>query len=853
MKKFYFVTLLLLAFSTVHAWSEFGADEYNTFSSDYTGEKVLVEKFSYNIGGTATISPLIYNNLIFVFSDRVTVLNSEGGIEWVYNSGSVEATPVIVNNSIIIAGDELTSLSLSNGLFEWSSNQTLDFTSELIDYEGNIIGILDDKVMSFYSSNGSIKWSINLSNCKNGGVLVDNELFLSCDEILYTINAVNGGVVNSYNLGSEIKSSLLYYNDLIFFSADRDVYAFTKSLTQVDRLPFFYPNAGVETNLALGSDEFFACASNGLYSIIVENNRLYYNNFHAYSDCNSLIAFDYDNNNIKDVLFKQEDDLLILNSSGAELLKEENFNNELYAIGEVDEDGKAELVTVSSNAFLTVYDMTSPDNIISLWIDKLGFYANITNNGFEDSVCANLTLTTPISVESILVNVSSGESITQRFSYTPSSEEIMSLNASVVDVKDVNSSNNFDSLYFEVVNATGDSLGVIYHDYYYDFNDEIKSEVILVDVNGDGIEEEVIKDLALILDETGFIPLGDLSLSVNHFLDEFYANQVLEVNGFVTNNASYPVKNVDLKLLVDDVVMNSTSFNLTSAGNYTFNYNLSGFNVGEGRVFVKIDTNNKIYEINEGNNAYGKSVLIAPIPVHELNLIIDTSTTTLHNNILRLRVNNSGDFNEELTVYSNPSYFQELTLQSSKKNIEWVDVILNLSVGGNAFEIFMENDYFYFNELIELDLDCELDSDCGEGYTCNSGSCEELDELLTTSYQEEINEVITEEFEGNESNHVNNQVGVTHNNLSGMITGSREDSGNPIFYWVAFTLLLIISSFSVYVLSFKLFEDKAHIIALVNLIFFLGIAYVFQPVNIHNVLILEIFASLFGFFFARRF
>jgi hypothetical protein len=61
-----------------------------------------------------------------------------------------------------------------------------------------------------------------------------------------------------------------------------------------------------------------------------------------------------------------------------------------------------------------------------------------------------------------------------------------------------------------------------------------------------------------------------------------------------------------------------------------------------------------------------------------------------------------------------------------------------------------------------------------------------------------------------------------------------------LLYWLLLIILLFISSYALYIVTLKYFQHTNIVFAITNFIIFGGIAYLFQPANIHITLLEEI-------------
>jgi hypothetical protein len=501
-------------------------------------------------------------------------------------------------------------------------------------------------------------------------------------------------------------------------------------------------------------------------------------------------------------------------------------------VDDVDNDSRAEIISLSNNGVLSVYETSYPDNSLSLNLNSSGFFVNVENIGLEDSQGANLTLYTLNESFSQLINVPAGSIRTYFFDFNPSYEGEFDINIVVSDELDYNAENNEESISVEVINVTSDEDYEFFtSSYYFDLSNEFSSELEFSDANNDGVNEFIIDSLGngydLIRDGNNFISLGDLSLNVNHFYDEIYEDEFLEVFGTVINEADYPVYNVSAFLLMDDEIIDFVYFNMSSDSNNTFSFNITQLNPGTSMVKVLVDYEQQVFENDESNNIQGKNVLIAELLVHNLTTVIDLTSTSVENNYLKLRIFNYGGYDEELTISSDNDIIETQTIIVNNSSVDLFLIPLNIDYEDYFFNLTINNSFYHFDEFISLSFQQE----------------EVLEQDEDFFFQEE-----------NDSSQELNEEENIENNYS-LISGAFTVDGgefNPIIYWGGIVILLIIASVLIYFVSFKFFSEQAQFIAITNFILFAGLAYVFHPSNMHIILLEQIIISLAVFSIVRR-
>ncbi|MBN1923721.1 MAG: PQQ-binding-like beta-propeller repeat protein [Nanoarchaeota archaeon] len=842
MRRLLIILLALFLLPTVYSWTTYGSDNINSFTSNYSGRAALNEKFSYNLNSNARFAPLVFEGKLFAVTDKLTVFDKSGNILWQYSTNNINS-PVIYNNSIIFSSSQLTALNL-DGSVKWQNNSTQGFGKNLIVHEGVVVESTSNEVSGYYASNGTRVWTASIKSCNNGAVVYNNSLIIACKDKLYSINALTGDVELSKSIPDDLKSPILLKNDTIYFTIGRYVYAYSPALVKLDRLRFLNPGTAVNTNL-LPLTDAYSCASNGLYSFNYDG-ELYFNEvYDDYANCDSLTSFDYDNDGSKELLFHSGAELIVINISGQELARKD-FANGYFSAADLDNDG-IELITITGSGVLKVYDTSYPDDGVSLYLTSSGLNVKVFNQGFENSESANLSIYTIDEFISETVNIPAGSENIKTYKISPLEKGDFTISAVISDSKDINVSNNNMSLTFEAVNATGENYFQILHEgFFYDFNKEISSEIIQGDVNNDGITEDIIRTNEDYYDyfREGevYYPVGDLEISYNYFLNEVFDSEPLIINCSIKNNAIYPVINASLTALIDNYIINDTSINLMpEETKYAF-FNLSGL-TAYADVRVYVDYNNLIFETDETNNGIGKLVTVKPTPVHNISLTIDSSMTTLQNKYLIIKAVNNGGFDEELTVTSDSNVLTSSNIYSRAGESEEFILELDVSEKDYNFNINVFNDYLSFSENVAL------------SFTPEEQPITYLPEVLEEEQQVQENtpQQVEEVMSSNASQSIEAVTNIKTSNLTGLVVvKSSNDLFDSTLYWVLIIGLLLLSSFAVYVVSFKLFENQAVFIALSNIIIFACIIYLFKPFNIHVILLEELILSVFAFSITRR-
>lgn len=849
MKPFYLLAVILLLATPVIGLTEYGYDSSNSFSTSYKGGGVMYEDLEQDLNKIITRNPLVYESNIFLTtSSELIKISSNGSVLWTYETGLINGI-VLLNDSIIIAGEksgeELMKLD-HEGNSSWIKSVHGGFKTNPIIHEDKIILSQQEELTAYSLNNGSVLWNTSMPLLETPGVIHEQDYITASEDTVYSINTLTGSI-NFNKLITSTIHSITLNNDVILVNTQDGITALDEYGSVISELSYFYPFHGVDTNIA-GVNEFFTCAENGLYSFVLEDNKLYFSNFIPYNDCSNPGVMDFNNDGLLDVVIKQDNDLIILNNSGSELTREDIGEDFHFSISDYDNDNMAEFI-ITKSGVLTTYDTTFPDNEISLTLTSSGFKAIVENIGYEDSQSASLTFNFENESFSKNINIPSGESEEVIINYTPNITGVHEVNAVINDSKDIKVLNNNISLSFEVINLTQNNHGILYNNTYYNLSNNHSSVLKLGDVNGDGIREFLINtdsnnEYDYVIDEsTGYIKLGDLELLVYDFYDEIYDNESIKIRTFVKNKAVYKVRNASLTLFRNNNIIQNEEFNMDEEGTKAFNFTINDFNPGHSIIKIALDYENELSESNEDNNIFTKTVNVEKTPVHELSVLIGLSTTNLHNKNMNLLINNSGGFNETLIINCEPSICLEKNITINKGSVKESLIGLNVSIGEYEFNFTLSNENYYLSELLNLDFNCMYDSDCGEGRVCLRNEC--VNEL-----REEVQTIKTINTNGSS----NNTIDSSYNNalISSMIAASSLlNLNNPLFYWITLSILLIISSMGVYFVAYSFLKNHAQYISITNFLIFLGITLVFEPINIHLILLEEVLISFIIIFLIR--
>jgi outer membrane protein assembly factor BamB len=127
-------------------------------------------KWKYTTGSTVMSSPAIdKNGIIYCGSndDNIYALYPNGTLKWKYNTGSwVHGIPTIADDGIVYCGSDngyMYAFYPNNGTVKWSCKIGDVWGSPTLDKDGNLyVGVWQKKFYSIYT-NGTIRWSVNLS------------------------------------------------------------------------------------------------------------------------------------------------------------------------------------------------------------------------------------------------------------------------------------------------------------------------------------------------------------------------------------------------------------------------------------------------------------------------------------------------------------------------------------------------------------------------------------------------------------------------------------------------------------------------------------------------------------------
>jgi len=607
---------------------------------------------------------------------------------------------------------------------------------------------------------------------------------------------------------------------------------------QVFKQYFLSKSESVNTNLAF-DNKIFACAKNGLYLMDYENQELFFSNIYSqYSNCNSIVLFDYNNDGTKEILFQKDNYLYIITQDAQELIKQELSGKSYFSISDLDNNQKAEIISFSNLGYLSFFETTSADIKVNLDVANQGFRILISNIGLKKSLNNNISLITPFNVFSELINLSINEEKELFFKENFTETGTYEIFANANSIFDSDYSNNNDSIFIESVNLSN-NYGIVFENIFYDFNNDFSSNLIYDDINNDGNSEFIIKYFQdyFYKDNNLYYVIGDLGIDVDVFQDSILENESFFITGKVKNFADYRINNVSMIILANNETIASKDFNLEKNNDSFFDFEISNLDLGINNISVILDYDNNVFENNENNNFYNKFIDVERLPFHELKYYIDSTMTSLSNDYLIIRINNIGTFDENILIKTSPSSFgnDELFIEKGLMNDFVFD--LNLGYGINNFSISLINPFHNYSKNMYFNLGCEFDSHCSSGFACIAKKC--VEKIEDSKVEVEIAGLTSSD---------NKQL--SSSRITSFVTA---DSTATAVYWVIFIVLLLLSSYCVYLVGFKLFPDKAVVIAIVNFIIFLGITYLFNPININELMVGDILLLILLILLIRRF
>ncbi len=802
--------------------------------SSIDGQGYLSIIGNYSISGNANLYPLFENNL-FLFGDKVYALDSNLNSVWNYTYSIYGGEPSIVGSSIVVAGresgGELISLSNSGNL-EWKVEKSGGFVSGVYLVDGKIV-VYDSSTIYCYSSDGTYLWNLTISQCK-GGIVDEDRIFLACNNRLYKIDGDGNLLSNKTYFGDTPHFGKM--NEYLVDSSRNRIYIYNNDGDIIDSLFYLSRADAVDTDIAV-ENSIVSCADNGLYITDIDSGTLYFSKvFSQYKGCLSPAIFDFNGDGSNDIIFVNGNNLTIVDWDGNLLDTKDMGGGGKFSIYDVDGDGVAEIAFIRNDGRFYLLSTSRPDVSATLFFNASGFFANLSNIG-PTTARGSLNITYLDKANSYEYTINSHSSIVVPIELNLSKLGSYTLSINYVLDDDKDSSNNQDQISFTTYGYE-DKRFCLIGSKLYDFNSGFVYDIEEKNIDNSGNDRDVVvMDRPYYIDGFTLHQLGDISLSFNNFTNSFMTNSSRNVYGKVFFDGDYVVYNLNFSVFIDGKQYYNLQLGNISKGEYDYNFTLSVKEPGTHTFWAGVMYNSSFYDANPNDHSFFYYLNVSKPKEMRIDFGIDLSTLSLHNNYFNLVINNSGDFDDTVFVYSNSSLFEPIEIFSKKGTIVEYPIYLNLSMGRFKLDVNIVSSSNNLSKVFDLNIGCVYDSDCPSGSICQHSACvaEQIE------YSSNSSSVVVEE--SSESEH--------SSPLTGMITGA-VNANSKVIYWFEVIPLLLIGSFGVYLISFRFMEEKAIVPAIFNLILFGAILFLYSPSNLPLVLLEEVVLSLFIFGLIRR-
>lgn len=827
--------ILLLTNSISYSWQYYGNDLLKTYSSNLIGFNTISERYSNTITNFSDKEILAKENNLFLLSkNSFFILNNELNIQMIKNNIN---DFIIDNNSILLAGSKLLIDDFSGNNID---EINISFNKLLVINNDIIYGIEKTNLIGLNKSNKTILFN-NSINCNNkiNSVFFNENIIFSCDKKLFSFDLLGNELFN-LTFNEEIQKINIFENKIIV-SLSKSIDIINTIGEKLDEL-YFVSLSNITSNIAIKQNELFICSENGLYSVKFNNeiNKLFYSKspLTQYSNCHSIIIFDYNNDHNNDILFQDENNnLIIIEKNESELIKKPLNDYYFFSIDNVNNENYAQILTISKTGVGRIFDTINPDDKINLTITNNSFLVTAQNIGLKESI-GEIVFKTPF--ETIITNISLNPNEIKNYYFYPTiyNNSNYEINVTINDINDINMNNNFDNLFINVLNITKKN-DFENNETLFIFNNNYSAKILNKDINNDGTKEKIfsIKDNIYSIYEKNnlFYDIGDIKISSynNSISKKRFENESILLKANISNLANYNYYNVKIFYILNDEYIYFKTLNLTQNHSYLINYSFSNLSIGTNRLGIYIDYNNLLLEKDKINNYFDINYLINRIDKHDLTFLIKKKSIDLHNQFIILKLNNSGEFNETLNCFSSPSFFKEKKITINKKTVSEFIIEFNKSIGEYSFELFLNNSKFNFSKNVNFTLNCKFDNDCKNG-KCIDSTC-----LYNT---QEYNSS-TEYLINNDSKTTENLTYIIQKKtLSGMIISNKEKSNLGVYFINLF--LIGISSYLIYLISKKLLFNYSKIISFINFIIFLIISILFVSNNMSLILFEDIILKM---------
>jgi len=225
----------------------FGTDDNKVYCLNASNGSLV---WSYATASSVRSTPAIVNGIVYIGSDdqKCYALNANtGNLIWSYDTGndgyggSIQNAPAVANGKVYFRSSNYFTycLNASNGSVIWKRETSGPAGSVAIAYGNVYIADYEGMIYGLNADNGNINWSYSTgTNIASSPVIANNVLYIvvggDYDANLMAFNASNGTLLWNIDIGSRsFISSVPAIADGKIFVADKDayLYAFGSVLT----------------------------------------------------------------------------------------------------------------------------------------------------------------------------------------------------------------------------------------------------------------------------------------------------------------------------------------------------------------------------------------------------------------------------------------------------------------------------------------------------------------------------------------------------------------------------------------------------------------------------------------------
>ena len=245
----------------------FGASDNKVYCLNASNGSLV---WSYPTASNVSSTPAIVNGIVYIGSDdqKCYALNSNtGNLIWVYDTGndgyggSIQNAPAVANGKVYFRSSNYFTycLNASNGSVIWKRETSGPAGSVAVAYGNVYIADYEGMIYGLNADNGNINWSYSTgTNIASSPVIANNVVYIvvggDYDADLIALNASNGTLLWNIDIGNRsFISSVPAIADGKIFVADMDSYLYAFGSV---------PTAGTPSSITVPSSD-----SDGSYTV----------------------------------------------------------------------------------------------------------------------------------------------------------------------------------------------------------------------------------------------------------------------------------------------------------------------------------------------------------------------------------------------------------------------------------------------------------------------------------------------------------------------------------------------------------------------------------------------------------